>query len=218
MGNLILCPITFINSVTGVTSAALPAHVAGDMIVGFSFRDGNNTAPTVPSGQNWSTIDTSAGANSDGSGLAFKIARDNAEATGTWTSATSTIFLVYRGAVGVGVNAVSDFTATSNISYPTLGLTKTDGSSTVLAFGGHRQVDNTNFKTPPGSMVLRANDVDGTDEVVAFDISKVSSFSTQSVTLNGTNGGCRTRTLELLAGYYPSPTHLRRAVARSNFY
>jgi len=47
--------LTRVGSAKGVTSATLPTHQAGDLIIGFAYRDGSTTAPTIPGTPVWNT-------------------------------------------------------------------------------------------------------------------------------------------------------------------
>jgi hypothetical protein len=201
------------NGTTSCTTTSSP--VAGDTLVAFAFRDGNATPPTVPAG--WTTLDnTSGGANNNGSSIAYKSAAGGAEASGTFTSATTLIVEVYRGvdqskfnsgagegmAEGTGATITEPgtdcggtLTCTKNF---TLGVN--DGTSWIFVACGHRQVD-TNLETATLSAVLtlRQNPVDATDEGADFDTNAgVSTFTGGTKGLGGTNGGwaCRTQELE----------------------
>lgn len=191
--------ISFIGEASGITSATLPAHQTGDLILGFSFRDGNNTAPTVPGG--WTTIDTTAGSNSNGSGLAYKIAASASETSGTWSSATTVIFLVYRGVDQtnpIGGNA-HDGAASTTVNYPTVSMVVSDGTSWVVGFAGHRSTD-TSLETPPSGMTNRSTAADATDEGAGHDTNGgVSSWSGTTVSVGGTSSGWRARTVEIRA-------------------
>lgn len=91
--------VAFVGSAAGATSATLPAHEAGDLIIAFSFRRGGLTAPTLPAG--WTNLDAKAeagGATNISARAAYRIATDGSTTTGTWTNATHTTFTIYRNA------------------------------------------------------------------------------------------------------------------------
>ena len=179
--------ITYIGSATGTTSATLPAHQAGDLIIGFAFRDGSTTAPTRPSG--WTTIDTATGILCSGA-LAYKVAASSSETTGTWTNAISVIFLVYRGTETNGQEVtfskstgdVADVTYAANGCWQTL--------SAMVAFAGHRST-NTALGTAPGDLTLIVNPTGGTAESAAFrsTVDNYGNWVSTNVAVGGTASG-----------------------------
>lgn len=188
--------ISFVGQATGVTSATLPTHQAGDLILAFAYRDGNNTAPTVPSP--FITI-ASAGGSSNSSALAYYTAINGSTTSGTWTNATSVVFLIYRGCTPVspiGNNAVGVGNNTT-IIYPALTPSRTDGTSWVVGFAGHRST-NTSIGTAPTGMTNRASVSDATDQAAGHDTNApVTSWSATSVAVGGTNSNWIARTVEI---------------------
>lgn len=195
--------VTYIGSASGTTSATLPAHQSGDLILGFSFRDGSTVAPTLPSG--WTSIG-SAGANSCHGRLAYKVATSSSETTGTWTGATTVVFLVYRGDYDLTNIFALDTTSTASsttVTYPAANFWS-DLAWTV-AFAGHRSTD-VSLETPPGTLTLRNSTVDATDETAAFDSAAVSSsWTSTDVSVGGTSSGWRTFVLRLRNKITPAP-------------
>lgn len=187
--------ISFIGAATGTTSATLPTHQADDLIVGFSFRDGSTTAPTLPAG--WTSLQA-VGANLTHGRLAYRVAANSSTVTGTWTSATSVVFLVYRGNYDLTAISSLDSTATGSsttVSYESANYW--DNLAWTVAFAGHRSI-NTNLANTPGTLTLRANTLDATDHAVAFDSNARSSgWATTNVAVGGTASGWRTFTLRL---------------------
>lgn len=179
--------ITYIGEATGTTSATLPAHQTGDLILGFAFRDGSTTLPTLPTG--WSSIDTNT-TTSTAARLAYKVATSNSETTGTWTNASSVIFLVYRN-VNVTNLGFIDSEASgvgTTVTYAVNGYWQ--GLSRIVAFAGHRSVD-TSLETPPGDLTLIVNTVDATDEVSAFQstVDNYGNWNSTNVSVGGTSSG-----------------------------
>ena len=188
---------TYVGSATGTTSATLPTHQAGDIIFGWAFRDGNTTAPTLPAG--WTAI-ANSGANTCSGRIAYKIALSGAETSGTWTNATSVVFMVYRPAANkqlrVGGNGTSSGSSTT-VTYNTVTMTNATGSSWVSGFAGHRSV-NTSLQTPPTGMVNRATVVDATDEAAGHDTNGgVTSWTSTNVSVGGTASGWISYTVEI---------------------
>lgn len=188
---------SFIGGASGTTSATIPTHQSGDLIIARAFRDGNNNAPTVPAGQNWTTIDTSAGANSNGAAIAYKFATSAGETTGTWTSATRLDVGVWRGFSTCAAHFSVDGN-TGDVNYKT--VTSFASGSWAIAFGAHRSI-NTSLETPPTGMVNRYTDVNSTDEGAIHDTNgTVSSWSNTSVVVGGTSSGWRTHVIEAVPG------------------
>lgn len=189
-------PVQFIGASTGVNSSTLPPHKAGDLLVAFAYRDGSTTAPSLVSG--WTNVNAS-GASTNSSRLAYRVASASGTSSGTWTNATSAVFHVYRGvnqSTPIGGNG-SGSGASTTVTYPSLTMSVSDGSSWVTGFAGHRST-NTGLENPPPGMVNRASVVDGTDEASGHDTAGgVSSWSAQSVSVGGTSRGWRAQTLEI---------------------
>lgn len=195
--------IQFIGQATGTTSATLPAHQAGDLIVAYAFRDAGTGTPSLPAGWTGYNGPSGNGLPNSLSGqcshrLGYRIATDSNTVSGTWTNATSVVFLVYRNAL-VGAYADSLTSSGTTIAYPGLSpLTVTDGTSWVAAFCGMRST-NTAAETPPAGMTLRANVLDSTDEASGFDTNGgISSWTAVNVAGGGTASGRGTVVVELV--------------------
>lgn len=192
--------ISFVDSATGVSSASIPSHLDGDLVLVFAYRDGNTTPPSLASGF---TNIASSGGNTNSSRISYAISDGTLTTTGTFTNATSVVVLVYRGVEpsspigGYGKGGA----ASTTISFPTVSMSQADGSSWVVGFAGHRST-NTSLETPPSGMSNRASVVDATDEAAGHDTNGgVSGWSTTTVSAEGTSSGYRTYTIELLAAY-----------------
>lgn len=185
--------ITRIGSAVGTTSATLPAHQVGDLILIFAYRDGNATAPSLPAG--YISI-SNTGANSNSLRIGYKFATSTSETSGTWTSATSVIAVVYRGA-SIGASAVGG-TSSTTVNYPTVSLLRTNNTSWVVGGAGHRSVD-TNVQNPPTGMSNVNSVLDATDELGVHDTNgTVSSWSSTNVSVGGTTLGWRSAVVELV--------------------
>lgn len=193
--------ISYIASGTGITSVStMPSHAAGDYLIGCAFRDGNNTAPTLPAG--WTELPSGsslgAGSNSNGMRLAYKVASSSSETSGTWSSATSLNIDVYRGVGSIGNVTQNEGNGTS-INYPANTFTVTDGTSWAVLYGGHRSA-NTDIEVPPTGATNRSDNADATDELATHDTNGgVTSWSSTNQTLTGTSSGWRTVVVELVA-------------------
>lgn len=176
----------------GSTTATIPSHVSGDLLVAFAFRDGSTTQPTLPAG--WTSIRTQAGTTCCGR-WAWKRAASSSETSGTWTNATELEIAVYSGVDRVGASASLAGTAAS-VTYPA--LTMQFGNSWVSASAGHRSI-NTTLETPPSGMTLRDNRLDATAESAIFDTNgRVTSFTSRSVSVGGTASGWVAGSVELV--------------------
>lgn len=183
----------------GGSTITIPAHQVGDLLVIFAYRDGNASAPTLPTG--WTNIGTAGGANSNASRLAYRVATVNNTVSGTWTGATGLVVHVYRGqntSTPIGANADTGSSSTT-ITYPALTLVQNNGSSWVAGFAGHRSI-NTSLQLPPSGMTNRTNFVNTTNEVSGHDTNGgVASWVDQNVSVGGTSSGWRARTLEIMS-------------------
>ena len=190
--------IEFISQATGTNSATITGIQSGDIVLAFAYRDGNTTAPTLPSSPTaWNDI-SSSGGNSNSSRIAWFRATGTSVDSGTFTNATSVVLLAYRGCVAsgspIGVSAGGGAQST-NVSYPALSLTVTDGSSWVVGFAGHRST-NTSLETPPSTWQNRSSVVDATDEAAGHDSDGgLTSWSATTVSVGGTSSGWRSWTL-----------------------
>lgn len=187
--------ITYVGEATGTTSATLPSHQAGDLIVAFAFRDGSTTLPTQPSG--WTSIDTATG-TSCCARLAYKVATSSGETTGTWTSATTVIFVLYRNVNTANITQLDTEIAGvgTTVTYNANGFW--EDLSRVIAFAAHRSTD-TALGTAPTGLTLIVNPVDATDEGAAFEstIDNYGDWPSTDVSVGGTSSGWITFVLRL---------------------
>ena len=185
-------------AVNAESFTTMPAHQSGDILIIFAHRDNNTSAPPVPSG--WSTWGTGSGANGNSSVGGYLIATSSSESSGTWAGATNLVCHVYRGqrtTSPIGGSADNGGSGTG-ITYPALTMTDTGGTSLVLGFAGHREI-NTKLETPPTGMVNRTNLV-SIAEIAGHDTdSPVTSWPATLVPAGGTIAGWRARTLEIRA-------------------
>lgn len=188
--------IQYIGQATGSSSASLPAHQAGDLLLAFAYRDGNNNAPALASG--WTDIASANGANTNSSRLAYKFAASDSEDSGTWNNADELVILVYRGVASIGANNYNTGNSTT-VNYPALTLNASSGSSWVVGFAGHRST-NTSLETAPSGMTNRANVQDATAEASGHDTNGgVTGWSSTNVSVGGTSSGWFSRVVELIS-------------------
>lgn len=186
--------VSRIGSGTGTTSATLPTHQAGDLIIVAAYRDGSNTAPTLPAG--FINI-VNAGASTNSIRVGYKIATSSSETSGTWTNATSTIVVVYRGAT-IGTASTTNTGASTTLTYGALTLNRTDNTSWVVGFGGHRSA-NVAIETAPSGMTNITSVSDATDEMAVHDSNAtVTSRTSSTAAVGGTSSGWATAVVEIL--------------------
>lgn len=138
-------PLTLKGSqIAATTSVTLPSHNIGDLIVIIAGRQGNATAPSVPSAAGtvpaWTTIDALSGATAGSLVTAYFVATATNHTSGTWTNATGMIASVVSGqaASPIGGHAATNPTgSTSSDASPSITMTNTDGSSLLLYIFGH---------------------------------------------------------------------------------
>lgn len=198
--------VSRINSTTGTNSLTFASPVAGYIQLVFAFRDGSNTAPTVPTpgtGNAWTTIGSASGANTCSSVAVWRyVASGSDTASGTFTNATSIIGVQYSGVhatSAIGDN--SDTGASSNsVNFNALSsMVDTSGSSWAVGFVGHRATDGT-ITTAPSGMTNVTSVSDATDQAAIHDTNAgVTSWSTTSASLGGTSSGYRARVIEVRA-------------------
>lgn len=192
--------ISRLGSGTGTTSATLPTHAAGDLIIVGAYRDGNATAPSIPG--DYTSIQ-SAGASSNSIRVGYKVAASSSEVTGTWTNATSLIVVVYRGVhpvCPIGGSAITSGSSTS-ISYPTIVdfRNNADTSSWAVGFAGHRST-NVAIETAPSGMTNVTSVSDATDEAGLHDTNTgVNSWTATSASVGGTSAAWYSVTVEVIA-------------------
>lgn len=184
------------------TSIAIPAHVAGDLIVIWAFRDGSTTPPTVPTAggtvPSFTTIDGPTGANTCAAVCAYAFAAGTTDTSGTWTNATGLSVEVWRGAANppIGDHAQSGGNVASggNIAIPAITPQDPGGHSVFLAFAGWRTV--TAWNAAPAGYTQRSQ-VATECEALTKDTTTSDGTFNVSGTASGT-GGTRTQQLEIL--------------------
>lgn len=131
------------------SSVTIPAHQAGDLIVIFAFNNASTTTPAPPAASGtvpaWALIDTMAASTCSPATYYF-VATANNHTSGTWTNTADMIAVVLRGedivaATPYGGHAVGNGSASSSAAFsPSVTMSKTDGTSVLLYFYGHRTV------------------------------------------------------------------------------
>lgn len=193
--------ISYVGGAAGTTSATLPSFQPGDVAIVFAFRDGSTTNPTVPAG--WTNITNTADGTTCSASIGWRRLVSGNTTTGTWTNATGVVVVVYRGCepfitpVGGGANGAG---TTNTVTYTTFTMTRSNGTSWVVGFVGHRSVDTTIDSAAISGMTARTSGVNANAEAAAWDTNGgVASWASTNQTITGTASGWVTRTVELLA-------------------
>jgi len=193
--------ISRVGVATGTTSATVPAHNIGDVIIIFAFNGTSVTVPTLPAGYQ-STL-TRAGTTC-AARLGFKIATATNDTSGTWTSATALVCHVYRaGSYLTGASlfiggSASNVSTTNTVNYPALTMTHGDNTSWALGFGGVSNLTET-IATAPSGMTNQSLETAAATQAAGHDTNgTVSSWASTNATTTGTAGNSVSATVELI--------------------
>lgn len=190
------------NAGAGAT-VTIPTHRAGDLIVIFAYRDGSNTAPSLPTG--YTNIAT-GGANTNSSRAGYKIALSSGETSGTWTNATHCVAYVIRQFDNINPigNSLRSSGASTTVTYGAVSpLKDQDGKSLMIGFAGHRSVD-TNLQTAPTGMTNNVNFVNATSEVSGHS-GYSADWPSTNVAVAGTSSGWETIVIEIRDPKFVAP-------------
>lgn len=182
----------------------MPSHQAGDLLLIFAYRTGSTTAPTVPTGSGYASVNsgTGGGGSNNSYAIGWKIATSSSDVSGTWTNATFLQCQVFRGqhaTAPIGASSITTGQSSgTTITLPALTLQRTDGTSFVAGFYGHR----TNF-TPPTSntaaLTYRSSTNSASGSVGQYSTNAaVSSYSSQTVTISATSSNFIPASVEIL--------------------
>lgn len=196
--------ISFVGAASGTAASppTIPSFLGGDVAVVFAFRDGSTTNPSTQAG--FTNITNTLDGTTCSATVAWKRLVVGDTITTGWTNASRVTVGVYRGLepfiTPVGGGANGSGTVNTSVAMTTFTMTRGDSTSWVLGFVGHRSVD-TDLGTLWTNMVsLRSNVADATAETCLQDTNGgVSSWSTQTRSIGGTDSGWVSRTVELLA-------------------
>lgn len=180
---------------------------AGDLLLLFTYRDGNNTAPTLVSGY---TSITTTGGNTNSMRAQARIATADDETPGTATNATESHLHVFQGhrqktTGGTVSDAIGAFASTNGTGTTVTlkGLTTTEGpggptNSLVVNMIGHRSTD-CNFGNFNSDLSLITWGDDGTTDTSGGYMSSRSldDFSDVTQNVGGTASGWASITVEI---------------------
>lgn len=193
--------ISYVGGAAGTTSATLPSFQSGDVAITFAFRDGSATNPTVAAG--WTTLTNTADGTTCSISVGWRRLVTGDTTTGTWTSASRVVVVVYRGCepfITPTGGVVASAGTTNTVTYGTVTMTRGNGTSWVVGLVGHRSVDTTIDSASITGMTARTSGVDATAEAAAWDTNGgVASWASTNQTITGTASGWQTYMVELLA-------------------
>lgn len=198
--------ISYVGGAVGTNSCTLPSFQSGDIAIAFAFRDGSTTNPTIASG--WTNLTNTTDGTLCSISVGWRRLINSDTATGTWTNASRMVVLVYRGCepfITPCTLKTASAGTTNTVTYATATMTRSDGTSWICAFCGHRSIDTT-IETAPSGMTNRQDGVDATAEAAGHDTNGgVASWTSTNVTITGTALGWQTHLVELLALPTQSP-------------
>lgn len=184
------------------TSAAIPTHAVGDLILVFTRGTAVPTKPTaggtVP---NW-TVAQAAAADSVALSTAWFIATASTTTTGTWTGATHICVLVLRPdsgkKLGIGTTSTGNANNTQTIVYPAATLTTLGGTSWGVRCGT-RGVAVTAVANAPASWTNQVVQPAGSGALMAVHTRAglTGNPTADSVTVTSSNSPYRAHTLEV---------------------
>jgi hypothetical protein len=151
--------ISFVDSFDGGTTATIPAHQVGDLIIITAYA-GSGTAPTLGSG--FTSLGTAANGTAVSARVGYRIATATTTTTGTWTGAAFIWGVIYRGTGTPGTPTSATGTSAS-VGYPALTLAQS-GTSWVFRPSGALNATNSNSATLTGYTQRR-----GGNQISNFD-------------------------------------------------
>lgn len=189
--------ITVVGTATGTNTATMPAGLAvGDLVMVYAFRDGSATAPGIPAG--YTTIESVGGSSMAHVAVKFTAASVS-DVVGTFTNASSLICIVLRNHAGTGGFASSSAVTSSNVTYPAITMTQSNGTSWVLGFGATRAADSS-IEIAPTGMTNRTSVKDATDGAALHDTNGgVPGWAGATAAIAGTPSNWRSIVVEVLS-------------------
>ena len=191
--------LEFVGSAVGSSTATMPSHQAGDLILAWAYRDGS-TNPPILSETAWQAVLAAPTATAQTGRLYKRKATAANHTVGTFSGATSLIVHVYRPKAGYEIDVGASAGASGAgrvVTYPALALQGTNGKSWAAGFGGHRST-NTTLEAAPAGMVNRSTVADTTDEAAGHDTNgRVAAWSGVDQDVGGTSSGWSAVTVEI---------------------
>jgi hypothetical protein len=177
---------------TSASFTEMPYHKSGDIIIIWAFNTGAATIPTLPAG--WTSIITDS--STDSVRVGYKIAASGSETSGTWTAADHLMCAVYRNVSAIGDSAINNATS-GTLSFPSLSLQQTNGTSTVLMFATTQAANGASQAFTDGVFPQRRFADLPTGDSWIFDAANQTSWSGDTVTSGGTSSRVKMASIEL---------------------
>lgn len=177
------------SSAASTSTAACSGEQSGDLLLVMAGESSGGAAPSLATGfNNITTLTNSAGSSSTQTGMrvGWSTAASSSTGSGTWTSATDVVMLVYRGQgfspIGANFGTESGSNSGTSVSFNSDTLSVTDGSSWFAAFALRNTAD-TKLNTAPTGMTKRTS-IPATPAAAGYDLNgpTSSNWSLASVT------------------------------------
>jgi hypothetical protein len=116
-------------------NATFSSTSANDLILVFAYANNATVIPSLPAG--YTSLNTGSG-NLQGFRQGYKLSSGGDTNSGTWTSATNVVVLIYSGVDTTTPIGAENFVVgnSATVGYPLLTLQVTDGTSWVAGQGG----------------------------------------------------------------------------------
>lgn len=196
-------PLQIVSSNSAAASSvSLPTHAPGDLILIFAFNNASTALPAAPAASGtvpaWATSDSGTG-NTCSALLASFFATANNHTSGTWTNTSGMVAVVVRnpdGAAPLGGHTVAAISGSASAAAsPTVTPSKTDGTSVLLYFYGHRNMTSWDA-APAGS--TRLTQAVSTTGVCCNSKNDTTSDGSITQTLSGSLAGIMGAVVELV--------------------
>lgn len=177
------------SSAAATSTAACTGEAAGDLLLVMAGETSGGAAPSLATGFTSITTLTNTTGNSStqtGMRVGWNTAANSSTGSGTWTSATDVVMMVYRGQssspIGTNFGTESGSNAATSVIYNSDALSVTDGSSWFAAFAIRNGTADTHLGTAPTGMTNRTK-VPTTPSAVGHDLNgpTASNWTSQTV-------------------------------------
>lgn len=176
---------------SGITSATMPTHQVGDLIILAVTRiEASSSTITNPGGYTVIPGASSIGTESSGAskyvrhGYLYKVAASTSEVTGTWTNASTVTAIVIRGQHASpfgGIASANNGLNSTTAPYPAVTIAATARANYLLAFASVGNATMSIDQPPMGLLNIYNATVAGTHEVAVHGAKKVGSWPLTNV-------------------------------------
>lgn len=130
--------LSYVNAAQALSNTvSIPTHEQGDFILGIAISNTAFSAPSTPSGQNWSTEISTGGFLNSGT-LFYKFAQNDSESFGTATGADQVLVAIYKGvrrSDPFGTSSFDGAVGVSTYNFGSMTMEETDNSSWMIGWG-----------------------------------------------------------------------------------